>query len=116
MLFVSGTASIVGHRSLHAGDVVAQTRETLANLAAVFAEAERLVSPGAFPRGEASYKVYVRRPADAPAIRREVTAALGDDADAVYLRADICRSDLLVEIEAVAWSGVDARREKARGR
>lgn len=104
ILFVSGTASIVGHRTLHAGDVVAQARETLANLEAVFAEAERLVRPGAFPRREASYKVYVRRPADLRAIQGEVAAALGPEADVTYLRADICRSDLLVEIEAIAFA------------
>ena len=38
LLFISGTASIVGHRSLHPGDVVAQCRESVANVAAVLAE------------------------------------------------------------------------------
>lgn len=105
MLFVSGTASIVGHRTLHAGDVAAQTRETLANLEALFAEAGRLSRPGAFSMREASYKVYVRHPADAPAVRRELAAALGEGADVNLLRADICRADLLVEIEAIAYAG-----------
>ena len=104
MLFVSGTASIVGHRTLHAGDVAAQTRETLANLEAVFAEANRVSRPGAFAIREASFKVYVRRADDAERVRREVFAALGDGADAHFLRADICRRDLLVEIEAIAWA------------
>lgn len=104
MLFVSGTASILGHLTVHAGDVAAQTRETLANLGAVFAEAERLSRPGAFPMREASYKVYVRHTADVGAVRRELVTALGEDADVNYLRADICRSDLLVEIEAIAYA------------
>ncbi len=104
MLFVSGTASIVGHVTAHVGDVVAQTRETLANLGAVFAEAERLSRAGAFPLREASYKVYVRFAADVEAVRREVAAALGEEADVNFLRADICRDDLLVEIEAVAFA------------
>ena len=38
-LLASGTASIVGHRSLHEGDVRAQTREALANLDALLDEA-----------------------------------------------------------------------------
>ncbi|HEX4942718.1 MAG TPA: hypothetical protein VFV55_00090 [Usitatibacteraceae bacterium] len=105
MLFVSGTASIVGHLTLHVGEVVAQTRETLANLEAVFAEACRLSRPGAFTMREASYKVYVRHAADVEAVRRELAAALGEDADVNFLRADICRSDLLVEIEAIAYAG-----------
>jgi len=104
MLFVSGTASIVGHETVHAGDVVAQTRETLANLGAVFAEANRVSRPGAFAIGEASFKVYVRHPEDAGLVRREVFAALGPAADAHFLRADICRHDLLVEIEAIAYA------------
>lgn len=104
MLFVSGTASIVGHLTVHAGDVVAQTRETLANLGAVFAEAEHASRPGAFPMREASYKVYVRHAADVEAVRRELAAALGEDADVNFLRADICRDDLLVEVEAIAYA------------
>lgn len=104
ILFVSGTASIVGHRTVHAGDVVAQTRETLANLEAVFAEANRRLRPGSFSLRDASCKVYVRHAADAHAVRRELVAVLGDGADANLLRADICREDLLVEIEAVAYA------------
>ncbi len=103
MLFVSGTASIVGHETLHAGDVVAQTRETLAKLEAVFAEANRVSRSGRRHRA-ASLKVYVRHPQDAARVRREVFAALGPAADAHFLRADICRHDLLVEIEAIAYA------------
>ena len=40
-LFISGTASIVGHRSLHLGDTAAQTRETLTNIEALLGEANR---------------------------------------------------------------------------
>ncbi|MDP1790123.1 MAG: hypothetical protein Q8L12_06050, partial [Methylibium sp.] len=40
-LLISGTASIVGHASLHAGDVAAQSRETLTNLEAVLGAARQ---------------------------------------------------------------------------
>ncbi len=109
LLLVSGTASIVGHATLHQGDVAAQTRETLANLRAVFGEADRHAGPGAFALREASFKVYVRRPGDAPVVRRELRDALGPDVDAHFIRADICRRDLLVEIEAVARAECSAR-------
>ena len=50
--------------------------------------------------------VYVRHVADAPVVRQVLVDALGADAptvrQAVYLEADICRQDLLVEIEAHA--------------
>jgi chorismate lyase/3-hydroxybenzoate synthase len=39
ILFVSGTASIVGHESVHIGDVVAQTEESLRNIATVMTQA-----------------------------------------------------------------------------
>jgi hypothetical protein len=33
-------------------------------------------------------------------VQRELASALGADAQIIYLQADICRQDLLVEIEA----------------
>ena len=39
ILFISGTASIVGHQTVHPGDVVGQCRESMENIAAVLAEA-----------------------------------------------------------------------------
>jgi enamine deaminase RidA (YjgF/YER057c/UK114 family) len=100
MLFISGTASIVGHQSLHAGDVVAQTRECLHNIAAVVAEAN-VQAPGAgFHLDALTYKVYVRHADDLAAVRREMQQFIGGTMSAVCLQADVCRADLLVEIEA----------------
>lgn len=102
-LFISGTASIVGYQTVHIGDVAAQTRETLANIAAVVdATRARLEDPLALPLSAFSYKAYVRHPPDLPAVQREVRAALGEAVEVLYLQADICRADLLVEIEAFA--------------
>jgi enamine deaminase RidA (YjgF/YER057c/UK114 family) len=102
VLFVSGTASIVGHRSMHIGDVKAQTQETLANIAAVVEEANRISSGPNYDMKNMSYKVYVRHPEDIDLIRHELQAILGPDVNAIYLHADICRHDLDVEIEALA--------------
>jgi chorismate lyase/3-hydroxybenzoate synthase len=104
-LFISGTASIVGHETVHLGDVQAQAGETLRNLSAVIAAANAQTSARfELPRLEAV--VYVRHVADAPVVRRVLEEALGTEAptvrQAVYLEADICRQDLLVEIEAHA--------------
>ena len=99
-LFISGTASIVGHRSIHVGDTAAQTRETLTNIAALVEEANR-VNPGAnFSLGSLAFKVYVRQPADLPVIRAQLAAVLEPASRVIYLQADICRHDLLVEAEA----------------
>jgi chorismate lyase/3-hydroxybenzoate synthase len=103
VLFISGTASIVGHRTVHAGDVAAQARETMSNIVAVLAEANRS-DPTAQPYALAAldYRVYVRHAADFDAVRVEVESAVGESASVVYVQADICRADLLVEIEATA--------------
>jgi enamine deaminase RidA (YjgF/YER057c/UK114 family) len=104
-LFISGTASIVGHETVHPGDVFEQTRETLRNLEAVIAAANGQAS-ARFSLAMLDCVVYVRHPADAAKVRGVIEQALGPDAPmlrhAVYLEADICRSDLLVEIEAHA--------------
>lgn len=99
LLFISGTASIVGHRTLHAGNVGAQTRESLANIDAVLAAANESAHHRQLARADLAYKVYIRHAADLAAIRRELDAWL-PGAAAVYLQADICRAELLVEIEA----------------
>lgn len=102
VLFVSGTASIVGHATLHPADVAAQTRETMTNIEAVLAEANRLASQPGFDLASLSYKVYVRHPADLAQICAELARCVGDALKAVYLQADVCRQDLLLEIEATA--------------
>ena len=104
-LFISGTASIVGHETVHHGDVLAQLRETLVNLRTVVAEANARTT-ARFELADTDCVVYVRHAEHAPLILRELESALGADSralrEAVFLEADICRSDLLVEIEAHA--------------
>lgn len=101
LLFVSGTASIVGHRTVHAGDAAEQTREAMRNIAVVVDEANRLAArPFALPA--ADYRVYLRHAADYAAVRAALAETPGIAEAAVFVQADICRSDLLVEIEALA--------------
>lgn len=104
-LFVSGTASIVGHRTIHQGDVAAQTRETLANIGALVQEVNRVVGAPRYSLDALKFKVYVRRPPDLEAIEETLSRSLRPSASVVYLRADVCREDLLVEIEATGESG-----------
>ncbi|MFA6972367.1 MAG: hypothetical protein WC208_13355 [Gallionella sp.] len=102
MLFISGTASIVGHATLHPTDVVAQTRETMANIKAVLIEANRHASQQTFDLACLSYRVYVRHQVDLAQIRAELARCVGDSLKAVFLQADVCRHNLLLEIEATA--------------
>jgi enamine deaminase RidA (YjgF/YER057c/UK114 family) len=68
-LFISGTASIVGHETVHAGDAAAQTRETLANIDALLAEANRAAGSARYSRNKLKLKVYVRHAADLGAVQ-----------------------------------------------
>ncbi len=99
ILFISGTASILGHQTVHAGDVAAQTEESLNNILAVLAEANRQAHSAPFQAQELCYRAYVRHAADQPRVARVLASVLGA-ADICYVEADVCRSDLLVEIEA----------------
>ena len=100
-LFVSGTASIVGHETIHRGDVVAQTRETMVNIAALLEEANRSGGGSRYSLDGLKLKVYVRNSADLSAIEATLSELVNPAASIVYVQADVCREDLLVEIEAV---------------
>jgi chorismate lyase/3-hydroxybenzoate synthase len=95
LLFVSGTASIVGHASRHAGDVEAQVAETLRNLG-VLARAAGGVAFG--PGWE--LRMYLREPTDLEVVRTRLREAFGE-VPMLFLRADVCRPELAVEIEAL---------------
>lgn len=100
-LLASGTASIVGHHSLHPGDVRAQVREALANLAGLLEEAATDSSLRFSPAAPEAMRVYLRRPDDLAAVQAEMANAdIAADA-VVYLHGDVCRRELLVELEAV---------------
>jgi len=107
ILFISGTASIVGHRTVHVGDVLGQCRESMANIAAVVDEANLSVRGPAFSLGQLAYRVYIRHAADYPRVRETLTPLLQGADNVVYVQADVCRSDLLVEIEAMALQTLD---------
>lgn len=100
-LFVSGTASIVGHETIHRGDVIAQTRETMVNISALLEEANRIVGSSRYCLDGLKLKAYVRNPWDLPDVEATLSELLHPGAPIVYLQADVCREDLLVEIEAV---------------
>jgi enamine deaminase RidA (YjgF/YER057c/UK114 family) len=102
ILFISGTASIVGHLTTHPGDVAGQCREALANVAAVIAEANQIGRSTPYSLGELSCRVYIRHAVDFPVVRATLLPQIGETAEIVYVQADICRSDLLLEIEAMA--------------
>ncbi|MFG2836355.1 FkbO/Hyg5 family chorismatase [Streptomyces zaomyceticus] len=103
-VYVSGTASITGHETLHAGDIVAQCELSLENIA-------HLVSSGNLANGglEGGHdlkdlrwvKAYVRHEEHLPAVREACADVFPPQTHVVFLNVDICRDDLLVEIEGI---------------
>jgi enamine deaminase RidA (YjgF/YER057c/UK114 family) len=105
-IMISGTAGIVESETRNVGDAEGQTRETLDNIAALVS-AENFHRHGVTGCGAtlddlALVRVYVKRAEDYPAVRALCEARLGT-LPAVYAVADICREELLVEIEGIAF-------------
>ena len=94
VLAISGTAAVVGHASAHQDDLDAQLEETLTNLEALLASAG--MAAGFDTRSP--LKAYVRHGADAPRVRAFLHSRL-PGVPVLLLHGDICRSELLVEID-----------------
>jgi enamine deaminase RidA (YjgF/YER057c/UK114 family) len=105
--WVSGTASIVHSESRHLGDPEQQTAQTIDNIERLIAAdnfaAHGLKGAGAKLRDLAKIRVYLKRPEDLVKCRAICERRFGP-VPAVYAVADICRPELLIEIEGVAFS------------
>ena len=104
LLFVSGTARIVGHETLHVGDAVAQAREIVSNIDALIGESRRDGRDPANTGDSLLLKAYVRHPQYAAILEQALVRTFGSGINAVYLQADICRADLLMEVEGVCFN------------
>lgn len=89
-VFLSGTASIRGHESTGNGNLEEQVAVTDENV--------RLMLGEMGANGGGRFKCYVRNEGDLD----KIVSTLGERyREATYLKADICRAELLLEIEAV---------------
>lgn len=92
LLFISGTASIIGHETLHEGDLKAQLQTTKENIVHL------LDKTGYTAESIQTMKVYLRDKSCLEESQRSLDQDFPDAAK-IYTIADICRSDLLVEVE-----------------
>lgn len=99
-LLLSGTAAIVGHRSLHADSVATQLDETLANFASLIGAARehRPGLPEGFGAGS-RLKVYVRDTAELDHVSRLLDRRLDPAVARIILHAQVCRGELALEID-----------------
>ncbi len=97
LCFISGTASILGHDSVHRGNLRLQLYTTNDNIL-------YLLQNTGFTRNDiGTLRVYLRDRADYEECKR-IVEELFPNILAIYTHADICRSDLLVEIECFCIS------------
>jgi chorismate lyase/3-hydroxybenzoate synthase len=100
-LYISGTAAIFGHLSQHAGDADAQAVETIVNLRSVMDAAQAHGLIDVRRNTELLFKVYLRQPEFRAIAETRLREAFGPAPSILYLQADICRRELLLEIEVV---------------
>jgi len=97
-LLISGTAAVVGHASRHAGDLDAQLHETLANLDSLLQHAG---TSNPALGAHSLLKAYVRHEADARHVAEVLHERLPGLGGLLLLGGDICRGELLVEVDGV---------------
>jgi len=101
--FLSGTSSIKGHLTVGHGDFASQFETTIENIRIV---AEQMGCPTAVSFSSPlrrHFKFYLRHREDFPQARELFAQTVGEQTAArtVFLQADICRSDLSLEIEGI---------------
>jgi chorismate lyase / 3-hydroxybenzoate synthase len=101
-LLIAGTASVVGHVSEHIGDPHKQTLEIIHNLNALITQTEELhgVARGQWC-GQALFKIYIRHPEHFAEIHDILNEQLPSHSQVLYLQGEMCRSELLLEIEGI---------------
>ncbi len=104
-VFISGTASITESETVFIGDPEGQTNQTLDNIAELFTTSNLsrhgIEGFGGELSDMISARVYVKRPEYYEKIRMICEQRLGGT-PMVFTYADVCRDDLLVEIEGIA--------------
>ena len=108
-VFISGTAAIRGHETVaphHLPEQLACTLENLREISRACGLGPDLGRGGGATR---HFKVYIRHPADQAAVAAALAERLLTDTDHVsFLEADLCRAELLVEIEASLFGAAAA--------
>jgi hypothetical protein len=89
-IYLSGTAAIRGEKSLTAAGLERQLHTTMENIAELTGEAEPVL-----------LRVYLKRKADFEKAR-ELMDGYNLNIPVSYMLADVCRDELLIEIEGIA--------------
>lgn len=108
-LFLLAAPPAVGHESCHKNNIQAQAHETLRNLNTILTQANMIMKKNqeksvgilhTLNLNEFFWRVYIRLPEHLESVKNVLQEA--DIQQAVYVKADVCRTELLLEIEASA--------------
>lgn len=103
MLYISGTAAIQGEDSIPQDDVISQCKVTLENIDNLISGENRTLS-GDKSQGEAAvklYRVYIKEEEDAAPVIEYMNSRY-PNVEISFIMADVCRTELLIEIEGIA--------------
>jgi chorismate lyase / 3-hydroxybenzoate synthase len=102
LLMISGTASIVGHVSRHAGSVQRQMTEIFSNLDSLLTRAHAH-APALSQRfgGNTLIKAYLRDRANLQYVEQKLGEHLPAGTPFLVLNGDVCRADLLLELDCL---------------
>lgn len=105
LIYLSGTAAIKGEISLAQDDAFEQTLLTIDNITCLVGEKNLInydipvqVNSVIEP---VSFRIYIKSLSDLREVKRAFQNRFGDFRNVIYLIADVCRPELLVEIEGV---------------
>ena len=102
VIYISGTAAIRGEESVTTGDVLSQTEITLENIQHLIGLEEGREKLPEHSGKLGLLRVYLKNEEDASVVKADLDK-LCPDIPIVYLYADVCREELLVEIEGIAY-------------
>ncbi|MGB9702059.1 MAG: hypothetical protein ACPL1A_04935 [Candidatus Kapaibacteriota bacterium] len=98
-LYISGTASIIGQNSKGINDIRIQTKTILTNIETLIEQAKKIsIREIEFKIKE--FIVYIKKSTDFQIVKKIVEETL-KDLPIIYTQADVCRNELLVEMECI---------------
>ena len=101
VIYISGTAAIRGEESMVTGDVLWQTEITLENIQHLIGLEEGKEKLPEHSGKLELLRVYLKNEKDAQIVKEDLDK-LCPGVPVAYLYADVCREELLVEIEGIA--------------
>jgi enamine deaminase RidA (YjgF/YER057c/UK114 family) len=101
-IFISGTAAIKGHETLHCGNFGGQLQVTLENVDIVLKKCGMRLEDCVSGRRR-HFKAFLRHRSDLPELLNRMKTVMTPRDSLTVVEGDICREDLVVEIELTVF-------------